>query len=221
MSVNMIERREKLKAQLKDKKYRDAFVSEHIDTGIPFQIRALRKQREWTQKKLSDLTGMAQERISVAENPNYSRFNLKTLKRIAAAFEVALIVRFVPISELVKWELNLSSDTLEAVSFNKDPYFRETEEAAKQECNTVSSQPEPSISSFVGGGGYRLEGEGRFDVFYPSQAPSSDLPQALSPQPAKTNLYDLGVRRQKIPGIMEKLQEDMKMSAKTAMAGAR
>lgn len=124
MSVNMIERREKLKAQLKDKKYRDAFVSEHIDTGIPFQIRALRKQREWTQKKLSDLTDMAQERISVAENPNYSRFNLKTLKRIAAAFEVALIVRFVPISELVKWELNLSSDALEAVSFEDDPYFK-------------------------------------------------------------------------------------------------
>jgi transcriptional regulator with XRE-family HTH domain len=217
----MIERREKLKAQLKDKRYRDAFVSEHIDTGIPFQIRALRIQREWTQKKLSDLTGMAQERISVAENPNYSRFNLKTLKRIAAAFEVALIVRFVPISELVKWELNLSSEALEAVSFDEDPYFIETKKAAQQECDTASSQPKPSISSFVASGGFHLGGEGKFDVFYPSQSPSSDLPQALSPQPAKTNLYNLGERRQKTSGIMEKLQEDMKMSAKTAMAGAR
>jgi transcriptional regulator with XRE-family HTH domain len=217
----MIERREKLKAQLKDKIYRDAFVSEHIDTGIPFQIRALRKQRKLTQKELSVITGMAQERISVAENPNYSRFNIKTLKRIASAFEVALIVRFVPISELVKWELNLSSETLEAVSFDEDPYFRVTEETAQQECNTVSSQPETSIFSFVGTGGFRLGGEGKLDAFYPSQAPSSDLPQALSPQPAKTNLYDLGARRQKTPGIMEKLQEDMKMSAKTAMTGAR
>ena len=122
--MNMIERREKLKAQLKDKKYRDAFVSEHIDTGIPFQIRALRKQRKLTQRELSEITSMAQERISVAENPNYSRFNIKTLKRIASAFEVALIVRFVPISELVKWELNLSSEALEAVSFEDDPYFK-------------------------------------------------------------------------------------------------
>jgi transcriptional regulator with XRE-family HTH domain len=219
--VNMIERREKLKAQLKDKRYRDAFVSEHIDTGIPFQIRALRKQREWTQKKLSDLTGMAQERISVAENPNYSRFNLKTLKRIATAFEVALIVRFVPISELVKWELNLSSEALEAVSFDEDPYFIETKEAAQQECNTASSQPESIISSFVASGGFRLGGKGKFDVFYPSQAPSSDLPQALSPQPAKTNLLNFTERRQKTPGIMEKLQEETKMPTQSAMAGAR
>jgi len=219
--VNMIERREKLKAQLKDKKYRDAFVSEHIDTGIPFQIRALRKQRKLTQKELSDITGMAQERISVAENPNYSRFNLKTLKRIASAFGVALIVRFVPISELVKWELKLSSEALEAVSFDEDPYFRGTEEAAKQECTTASSQPEPSIYSFVGSGGFRLGGEGKFEMFYPSQAPSSDLPQALSSQSAKTNLLNLEGRRQKTSGIMEKMQEERKLPAQTAMAGAR
>lgn len=123
--MNTIERREKLKAKLKDKKYRDAFVSEHIDTGIPFQIRAIRKQREWTQKELADHAGMLQERISVAENPNYSKFNLKTLKKIASAFDVALIVRFVPINELVDWELKLSSEALQAVSFDEDPYFRE------------------------------------------------------------------------------------------------
>jgi hypothetical protein len=122
---------------------------------------------------------------------------------------------------LVKWEINLSSEALEAVSFDEDPYFRETEEVAKQECNTASSQPEPSISSFVGSGGFRLRGEGKFDVFYPFQAPSSDLSQALSPQPAKTNLLNFGERRLKTPGIMEKLQEEMKMPAQTAMAGAR
>jgi transcriptional regulator with XRE-family HTH domain len=151
--VNTIERKEKLKAQLKDKRYRDAFVSEHIDTGIPFQIRALRKQRELTQKKLSEITGMAQERISIAENPNYSRFNLKTLKRIASAFDVALIVRFVPFSELVNWELNLSSEALEAVSFEKDPYFQ------------------PPVLNIVGQGGIRIGVEGIIGHFNPQQTP--------------------------------------------------
>ena len=177
----------RLIAEMKNKEYRDAFVSEHIDTGIPFQVRALREQRGLTQKGLAERAGMKQERISAIENPNYKNaFTLSTLKRLASAFNIALIVRFVPISQLVKWELNLSSETLRAVNFDEDPYFRETEEAAKQECNAASSQPEPSISSFVGSGGFRLGGEGKFDVFYPSQAPSSDLPQALSPQPAKT-----------------------------------
>ncbi|MDO9531958.1 MAG: helix-turn-helix transcriptional regulator [Deltaproteobacteria bacterium] len=212
----------RLIAELKNKEYRDAFVSEHIDTGIPFQVRALREQRGLTQKELAERAGMKQERISAIENPNNKNaFTLSTLKRLASAFDIALIVRFSPISQLVDWELKLSHESLQAVSFSEDPYFRETEEAAKQECNTASSQPEPSIFSFVGSGGFRLGGEGKLDVFYPSQAPSSDLPQALSPQPAKTNLYNLGERRQKTPGIMEKLQEDMKMSTKTAMAGAR
>jgi len=120
----MNERRNKLIEQLKNKEYRDAFVSEHIDTGIPFQIRALRKKIPWTQKELAEHAGMLQERISVAENPNYSRFNIKTLKKIASAFDVALIIRFVPFSELVKWEYDLSPEKLEAVSFEKDPYFK-------------------------------------------------------------------------------------------------
>jgi hypothetical protein len=121
----------------------------------------------------------------------------------------------------VDWELKLSPESLQAVSFNEDPYFRETEETTQQVYNAASSQPEPSIFSFVGSGGFRLGGDGKFEVFYPSQAPSSGLPQAPSPQPAKTNLFYLGERRQKTPGIMDKLQEEMKMPAQTAKAGAR
>jgi transcriptional regulator with XRE-family HTH domain len=220
--VNTVKISKRLITELKNKEYRDAFVSAHIDTGIPFQVRALREHRGLTQKELAERAGMKQERISAIENPNYKNaFTLSTLKRLASAFDIALIVRFAPISQLVDWELKLSPESLQAVSFNEDHYFRVMEEAAQQECNTASSQPESLISSFVASGGFPLGGEGKLDVFYPSQAPSSDLPQALSPQPAKTNLYDLGARRQKTPGIMEKLQEDMKMSAKTAMAGAR
>jgi transcriptional regulator with XRE-family HTH domain len=212
----------RLIADMKNKEYRDAFVSEHIDTGIPFQIRALREQRGLTQKELAERAGMKQERISAIENPNYKNaFTLSTLKRLASAFDIALIVRFAPISQLVDWELKLSPESLQAVSFNEDPYFRVTEETAQQECNIASSQPESLISSFVGSGGFRLGGEGKLDVFYPSQVPSSDLSKALSPQPTKTNILNFGERRQKTPGIMDKLQEEMKMPAQTAMAGAR
>jgi len=212
----------RLITELKNKEYRDAFVSAHIDTGIPFQVRALREHRGLSQKELAERAGMKQERISAIENPNYKNaFTLSTLKRLASAFDIALIVRFAPISQLVDWELKLSPESLQAVSFNEDPYFRGTEETTQQLYTTASSQAEPSIFSFVGSGGYRLGGEGKFEVFYPSQAPSSDLLQALSPQPAKTNLLNFEERRQKTSGIMEKLQEEIKMPAQTAMAGAR
>jgi transcriptional regulator with XRE-family HTH domain len=123
----MNKRKEKLLEELKSKEYRDAFVSELIDTGIPFQIRELRKQRNWTQKELSEKSGMAQERISVLEDPNYAKLTLTTLKRLASAFYIGILVRFVPISDLVKWELALSLDSLKAFSYNDDPYFKETE----------------------------------------------------------------------------------------------
>jgi transcriptional regulator with XRE-family HTH domain len=173
--MNIIRRREKLITELRNKEYRDAFVSEHIDTGIPFQIRALREQRSLTQKELADRAGVTQVWISRIENPNYSGFSIKTLLKLASAFDIGLIVRFVPISNLVKWELQLSPESLQAVSFNEDPYFRETEETAQQECNTAFSQPEPSISSYAASGGLLLGGEGKFEGFYPSQAPKNEI----------------------------------------------
>jgi transcriptional regulator with XRE-family HTH domain len=125
-------RKRKIIEKLKDKEYRDAFAVEHIDTGIPFQICALREQkgREWTQKELGIRAGMAQETISRIEDPNYGKLTLKTLKRLASAFDVALMVRFVPFGELVEWELSLTSGSLEALSFDKDSYFQAKDEEA-------------------------------------------------------------------------------------------
>ncbi len=118
--------KEKLLENLKDKEYRKAFVESHINNGVAFQIRTMRG--DLTQEDLGKLAGMKQTQICRLENPNYGSFTLKTLKEIAAAFDVALIVRFVPFSELVKWDLNLSAQTLLVESFDKDPYFQEKTE---------------------------------------------------------------------------------------------
>lgn len=118
-------RKAKLIDKLKDKEYRDAFVSEHIDTGVSFQIRALRKQRNWTQKQLEENSSLKQEQISLLEDPNNDSLTLKTLKRLASSFDIGLMVRFVPYSDLAEWELNLTSSSLDVVSFKDDKYFQE------------------------------------------------------------------------------------------------
>lgn len=120
-------RKKKLIEELKDKNYRDAFVEESINVGIPFQIKALREQRDLTQKEFEKEYGIKQAAMSRLENPNYSGFTLSTLKKIASLFDVGLIVRFVPISDLVEWELNLTSKSLKALSFKDEPYFKEQE----------------------------------------------------------------------------------------------
>ena len=104
--------------KLRNREYRQAFVSSQINIGIPYQIRALRG--EMRQEELAASTGMKQPRISAIERPGYSSLNLTTLKRIAAAFDVALIVRFVPFSELVEWAENFSSDTFVVPAFKHD-----------------------------------------------------------------------------------------------------
>jgi transcriptional regulator with XRE-family HTH domain len=145
-------RKKNIISEFKDKEYRDAFVSEQIDTGIPFQIRALRKQRNLTQKKVAELAGMEQARISVMEDPNYEALTLSTLKKLASAFDIGLLVRFVAISDLVEWELNLSPDSLEVPSYDEDPYFKETKEPVIEAAVEVEadSTKYPTESSALG-----------------------------------------------------------------------
>jgi ribosome-binding protein aMBF1 (putative translation factor) len=83
---------------------RERFVESHLSKGLAFQIRSLREREEWSQQKLADQIESNQNAIYRAENPNYDcQQTLSTLRKIAAAFDVGLMVRFVPFSELLDW----------------------------------------------------------------------------------------------------------------------
>ncbi len=125
--MSIVDRRKILIEELKDKQYRDAFVSAHIEVGIPFQIRALRRESGFTQKELADKAGVKQTWISKIENSGYADFSLKTLKKLASAFDVGLVVRFASFGELVERELNLPNTSHSVPSYEKDPYFAEPE----------------------------------------------------------------------------------------------
>lgn len=126
MTIN--EKRKRLIKKFQSKKYRDAFVVSYIEQGIRFQIKAIREQQGLTQEDLARQAGMQQERISALENPNTSGLSLKTLKKLAAAFDVGLVVRFVPLGDLIEWDVNLSSKSLNVPRFEDDPYFKEKDE---------------------------------------------------------------------------------------------
>jgi transcriptional regulator with XRE-family HTH domain len=112
---------------------RAKFVSSQIDKGIAYQIRALRDRQDLSQEELAEAVGMNQNAISRLESPRYGRPTIRTLKRLAAAFDVALVVRFVPFSQLVKWvsgtlfvDHGLSTESLAAASFEEDVFANET-----------------------------------------------------------------------------------------------
>ena len=86
------------------REYRDAFVEQLINEGVPAQIRALRLQRGWSQRELGKRApggDIAQGTISLLEDPAYEGRTLKTLLRLASAFGVGLAVRFVALSDIV------------------------------------------------------------------------------------------------------------------------
>ena len=106
--------------------YRASFVESQINMGLPFKIKALRKQRNWTQPQLAERAGMKQSRISAIEKPGGGKLNIDTLCRLAAAFDVALDVQFIPFGELMR-----RSDNFDPDSFTVKSFYDEIEEDAR------------------------------------------------------------------------------------------
>lgn len=108
-------------AKLKgDKPYRDGFVDARVSSNISAQVYSLREARGWTQTELGDRVGMAQTRISLIESREYNSHTLKTLKRFASAFDCALMVRFVPYSNMVDWVTTAGPEELAPVDIEHD-----------------------------------------------------------------------------------------------------
>ncbi|HEV3042099.1 MAG TPA: helix-turn-helix transcriptional regulator [Candidatus Angelobacter sp.] len=98
---------ERLVTQLMDAKYRKAFVEAHAKDSIAFQLRMMRKAKEWDQRQLAEHAfgdPKLQSMVSRYEDPDYGRYSLNTLLELAAAFDVALVVHFAPFSELLDWD---------------------------------------------------------------------------------------------------------------------
>ncbi len=111
---------------LEDTEYRNLFASELVGASLAFQIRRLRDARGFTQDELAQLVGKKQTTISLWENPDYGKYNLSTLKTLAGAFDVGLLVRFVSFSELADWTIDVSPDRLTPPSYEQECHEEES-----------------------------------------------------------------------------------------------
>jgi transcriptional regulator with XRE-family HTH domain len=127
LSTPLLSKRSLLRRLSLGPRARAKFVESHLNKGLAFQIRAMRDLEELSQEELSRRVRMTQNAISRLENPKYGRATISTLKRLAAALDVALIVRFVPFSQLVDWvsgtpfvDKGLSPEALAVPSFDRE-----------------------------------------------------------------------------------------------------
>lgn len=101
--MSLTSRRGLLERIRRSKTARESLISSNLSEGIAFQIRATRDAQDRSQAELASGIGMSQNNISRLESPDYGRYTLTSLKRIADALDVALIVRFVPFSQYIDW----------------------------------------------------------------------------------------------------------------------
>lgn len=86
----------------RSKATRDRLVENNLAEGIAFQIATTRDRRGWTQAELAQRAGIANN-LPRLESPDYGKQTLSTLKKLASALDVALIVRLVPFSQYIDW----------------------------------------------------------------------------------------------------------------------
>ena len=120
-----LQSKKSLHRKLADPKFREAFVSSRIAQTLATQVRLLRQNKEMTQKDLARELGTSQNAIYRLENPRYGKPNISTLRKIASYFDVGLIVRFAPFSEIADWAANLSEDSIKVPDFAHDRGFIE------------------------------------------------------------------------------------------------
>lgn len=105
---------------LADHEYRHEFFDGTVSTSIAAQIRANRLDRGWSQNELAQRVDMKQSRISAMEDVNYQRWTIKTLKRLARAFDLTLSVRFESFGKALA-NFESFQDNLVEHPFSKDP----------------------------------------------------------------------------------------------------
>jgi transcriptional regulator with XRE-family HTH domain len=127
---------------------RARFVELYLNKFLAFQIRAMRDREQWNQQDLADRIGTNQNGVSRLENPFYGKATLTTLKRVATAFDVALIVRFVPFSQLADWVSGIHHTDmgLTETSFAVPSFALENPDVTKNLGNVPSEEREVAQS---------------------------------------------------------------------------
>jgi transcriptional regulator with XRE-family HTH domain len=180
-SLSIMSGRKSLVNELKDPAYRHAFTEAHAADTIAFQLKRMREARGWTQGQLAvEAFGDAklQSMVSRLENPDYGKYSVSTLVNLAKVFDVGLVVRFAPFSEVVDWDLNKTAPTLEPAPFAQDVALEERVEVSIVPSIQKAAIPKvvvfiPTVPSFY-----------RDEVFVGGSKPLKAI-QVANPNPLK------------------------------------
>lgn len=119
--------------------YRRAYVDNLTDALLATQIQVLREQRGWSQEKLAEEAGLGQSQISKFEDVDNASWQGRTLKKVAKAFDLRLVVRFESFGTALADIEKLNRRELERPSFKDDAVFHSVDQNPIQSDEKVAS----------------------------------------------------------------------------------
>jgi transcriptional regulator with XRE-family HTH domain len=122
-----------LRVELRDPEYSEGYAESFLNSYIATQIKVIREQRQMKQSDLAREVGTTQTAISRIENVNYSSWNINTLKKLARAFRVRLMVSFETYGTLPDEVGKFTQESLQRAEREKDPGLLERKAAEREE----------------------------------------------------------------------------------------
>ena len=86
--------RDFLSKELRDKEFAKDYYVEIERTRIAVEISRFRKKAGITQKELANMINTTQSAVSRLENPEYKKYSLSVLRRVANALNLEISVSF-------------------------------------------------------------------------------------------------------------------------------
>jgi len=127
----MSDMRERLIHKFHERRYREGYLEAFLNTRIAAQIKALREARRLSQAQLAERAGTTQPGISALENVHYSSWSLRTLRKLAKAFDVALVVKFESYGNVLDDITGFGPESLAVPGFKKDPAFSDSKDSGR------------------------------------------------------------------------------------------
>ena len=130
------------------------------------------------QSDLANKLDVTQPLISSWENPSYGQYTLQTLKDLAKAFDVGLLVRFVPFSKLIGWSVELTDELVAPPNFTDEQNKRKVLMLVSDALGEVSGEKETKTYDANSVFHFRLERDEPLTEAVPSTAPVKELTNA-------------------------------------------
>jgi len=86
--------REFLKEKLKDKDFKKRYYKDLEKTRIAIEIAYFREKKRLSQAELAKIVNTSQSAIARLEDPDYKGYSINTLRKVADALDLELVVSF-------------------------------------------------------------------------------------------------------------------------------